>query len=72
MEFAIDGNYIELYKLLKASDINEHIQSGADAKKLIEAGIVLRNGEIETRKSAKILVGETITLEDVNLLVTSK
>lgn len=57
MEFEIKDEYIELIKLLKATQIAE---SGAMAKALVEEGEVLRNGELETRKRAKIRKGETI------------
>ena len=35
-------------------------ESGAHAKTLIEEGQVKRNGEVETRKRAKIVSGEKI------------
>lgn len=57
MEFEIKDEYIELIKLLKATQIAE---SGAMAKALVEEGEVLRNGKLETRKRAKIRKGETI------------
>lgn len=66
MQFKITDEYIELHKLIKASDL---VDSGGEAKQLIEQGYVKRNGEIETRKSAKIRVGETITIGDVSVEV---
>ena len=57
IEFKITDEYIELIKLLKATQVAE---IGGMAKTLVENGEVLRNGEIETRKRAKILPGETI------------
>ncbi len=57
LEFELTEEYIELIKLLKVLQIAE---SGAMAKALVEAGEVRRNGEIETRKRAKIRRGETI------------
>lgn len=56
-EFELSGEYIELIKLLKATQIAE---SGAMAKALVEEGEVLRNGEAELRKRAKIRAGEVI------------
>lgn len=55
--FEITEEYIELIKLLKVMQIAE---SGAQAKIMVENGEVLRNGEVETRKRAKIRKGETI------------
>lgn len=57
LEFEIIEEYIELIKLLKVLQIAE---SGAMAKILVDNGEVLRNGQIETRKRAKIRKGETI------------
>lgn len=57
IEFKIKDEYIELIKLLKATQVAEN---GALAKILVENGEVLRNGEVETRKRAKILPGEII------------
>ena len=53
----LDEEYIELFKLLKVMGVAE---SGAHAKTLIEEGQVKRNGEVETRKRAKIVSGERI------------
>ena len=57
MTFELDEEYIELYKLLKVMGVAE---SGAHAKMLIEEGNVRRNGDVETRKRAKIVSGESI------------
>ena len=57
IEFEITDEYIELIKLLKATQIAE---SGAMAKALVDEGEVLRNGEPESRRRAKIRKGETI------------
>jgi len=64
MEFKITDDYIELYKLIKAADL---VDSGAEAKQLIEQEYVKRNGELETRKRAKIKVGESISIGDVTI-----
>ncbi|MDR0420916.1 MAG: RNA-binding S4 domain-containing protein [Prevotellaceae bacterium] len=58
MEFKLqNGDYIELVQLLKYVKI---AMSGGEAKMLINNGQVKRNGIIETRKRAKIRIGETI------------
>lgn len=61
IEFELHEEFIELIKLLKATQIAE---SGAMAKLFVENGEVVRNGEIETRKRAKIRKGETIEIFD--------
>ncbi len=68
MQFKISGEYIELYKLIKACDL---VESGAEAKQLVGAGHVHRNGQVELRKRAKILPGETIQIADVTIEVTA-
>ena len=61
MEFEIIGPHIELIQLLKATGI---AQTGGHAKLLVEEGSVKRNGEIELRKRAKLLAGETIEVDN--------
>ncbi|MEA3331776.1 MAG: RNA-binding S4 domain-containing protein [Campylobacterota bacterium] len=62
MRFELKDDYIELFKLLKVLDL---VDSGAQAKMLIAEGLVKRNGEIEIRKRAKIISGDTIEIADV-------
>ena len=61
MTYQLESEYIELYKLIKVLDL---VDTGGQAKQLIENGLVTRNGEIETRKRAKIRSGETIRIGD--------
>jgi len=67
IEFELQDEYIELYKLLKVLDL---VDSGAEAKLIIAEGYVRRNGEVETRKRAKIEAGETIEVADVIIEVS--
>jgi ribosome-associated protein len=68
MTYQLKESYIELYKLIKVMDL---VDSGGEAKQLIEHGVVERNGQVETRKRAKIKAGETITIGDVTIEVTA-
>lgn len=52
-----DQEYIALCDLLKLAGLCE---SGGHAKAVIAAGQVWRNGQVETRKTAKIRGGEII------------
>lgn len=52
-----DNEYIALCDLLKLAGLAE---SGGQAKAAIADGMVRRNGQIETRKTAKIRGGEVI------------
>ncbi|TDJ05126.1 MAG: RNA-binding S4 domain-containing protein [Deltaproteobacteria bacterium] len=56
-EFKLETEYIELFKLLKAVNL---VGSGGEAKIHISEGVVLVNGEIETRKRYKTRVGDLV------------
>lgn len=61
MKFELKEDYIELFKLIKVMDL---VDSGAQAKHIIDDGYVKRNGEVELRKRAKIVKGDTIEVAD--------
>ena len=48
---------VELYKILKFEGL---VPSGGEAKLVISQGLVLLNGEVETRKRKKIVSGDVI------------
>ncbi len=56
-EFKLTSEYIELVKLLKLLQI---AQTGGHAKIIVANGEVIRNGEPEFRKRAKLRVGDKI------------
>ena len=64
MKYELEDDYIELFKLIKVLDL---VDSGAQAKFLIADGYVNRNGEVETRKRAKIIKGDIIEIADVTI-----
>jgi ribosome-associated protein len=66
LKYILTDTYIELFKLLKVLDL---VDSGANAKFLIADGYVLRNGEIETRKRAKIRKGDIVEIADVKIKI---
>lgn len=57
MEFTINGEFIELIGLLKVVGI---AQTGGHAKMIVEDEEILRNGELEIRKRAKLVPGDVI------------
>ncbi len=63
-EFKIEGEYIELIQLLKVLGI---AQTGGHAKIIVDEGIVLRNGEVELRKRAKLVPGDQIVIDDIRI-----
>jgi ribosome-associated protein len=60
IEFKIEGDYIELIQLLKAIGL---AQTGGHAKMIVDEELVYRNGELETRKRAKLVSGDSIVVE---------
>ena len=63
-EFKIEGDYIELMALLKALGIAE---TGGHAKHIVDAGEVNRNGQVETRRRAKLIPGDLIQIENLKI-----
>lgn len=61
VDFKIEGEYIELIQLLKVLGV---AQTGGHAKMIVEEGVVLRNGEVELRKRAKLKPGDVINIEE--------
>ena len=59
LNFNLEGPYIELIQLLKATGV---AQTGGHAKMIVDEEEVVRNGEIETRRRAKIVVGDVIVI----------
>ncbi len=66
MRVEIDHQPVELYKILKFEGL---AASGAEAKMLIDEGQVRVNGEPETRRRRKIVDGDIITLDDLEMRV---
>lgn len=65
-EFKIEGEYIELTALLKVLGI---AQTGGHAKIIVSSGDVMRNGEVEMRKRAKLIPGDVIELDDTDIKI---
>ena len=58
--------FIPLIALLKATGV---VYSGSEAQEVVTAGMVLRNGEVELRKRAKITSGEVIFFQNYEIVV---
>lgn len=57
VEFQLKGEYIALCDLLKTEGIAE---SGGQGKAMVAEGIVMVDGEVELRKTAKIRSGQVV------------
>lgn len=66
-EFVIRGDYIQLDQLLKATGM---VPSGGEAHAATTAGAVTVDGQVETRKRAKLRAGQRVVFggEEVLLL----
>ncbi len=60
MEIEIRDEFIKLGQALKLAGI---ASSGIEAKALIEDGLVLVNGETETRRGKKLRNGDVVSAE---------
>jgi ribosome-associated protein len=65
---AIRGDTIRLGQLLKLADV---VDSGGEARDLLEHEQVLVNGDRETRRGRQLHPGDVVTLTDVVLEVTT-
>lgn len=61
-----DSEYIELIKLLKAANI---CGSGGEAKMLVDDEQVKLNGQVESRKRAKLRKGDKIEVFDKTIII---
>ena len=57
IEHPLKGEFIELNKLLKFSGL---VSTGGEAKIFIDEGEVKLNGNVESRKRAKLKVGDLV------------
>ena len=69
MDIEISGEYIELNKLLKFSDIAD---TGGIAGMLISSGEIKVDGIVETQKRKKVYPGQTVSYNDIAVNIVSK
>lgn len=58
--------YIELFRLLKYLRLSE---TGGHAKMMVDEGMVVRNGETEYRRRAKIRKGDILEVEGKKIII---
>ncbi|MGH3365290.1 MAG: RNA-binding S4 domain-containing protein [Nocardioidaceae bacterium] len=66
-DVAIRDESIRLGQFLKLADL---VDNGADAKPLLMQGLVVVNGEVETRRGRQLSQGDVVTLHDDSVRVT--
>lgn len=68
-KIAIKTEFIKLDALLKFSGLCE---TGGLAKEAVQNGEVFVNGEVCTMRGKKIRPGDTVSLDDVTLIITDE
>lgn len=58
MKITLKDKFIKLGQALKAAGL---VESGAEAKEVIQEGKVLVNGEVESRRGKKLYAGDLVT-----------
>ena len=66
IEFELTTDYIELCNLLKLVGLAD---SGGRGKAMVAEGLVKVDGQLETRKTAKIRAGQVILIENSQIIV---
>lgn len=66
IEFALEGEYVELNQLLKLCGV---VDSGGAGKMVVASGAVHVDGAVELRKTCKIRAGQVVGLAGVRIRV---
>ena len=67
LDFSLSSDYIELIKLLKLLNL---VESGAEAKIVVENGLVKCNKEVEFRKRKKLRPGDVVVFHDNTIKIS--
>jgi ribosome-associated protein len=68
IEFCLNREFVQLNQLLKLTGLAD---SGGAGKALVAAGGVSVDGVVESRKTAKIRIGQVVTLGEVEIRVVA-
>ena len=66
IDFALNGEFVELNQLLKLVGICD---SGGAGKMLVASGVVKVDGQRELRKTCKVRAGQTVSLDGARIRV---
>lgn len=66
MKLKLQDEFIKLGQALKAAGL---VESGSEAKEVIQDGLVQVNGETDTRRGKKLYAGDVVTFngEEINI-----
>ena len=62
-------DFIKLGQALKAAGL---VESGVDAKFVIQDGLVLVNGQIETQRGKKLVAGDKVEFDGETIVIEAK
>ena len=57
IEFKVEGDYIQMIQLLKATGL---VETGGEAQIVVAEGEVKHNGEVDYRKRLKVKAGDNV------------
>jgi ribosome-associated protein len=66
IEFILEGEFIPLIQLLKATDL---VSSGGEAQMVVVDGLVKYNGSVDYRKRLKVRKGDIIEFKSQKIKV---
>ncbi|HTK20051.1 MAG TPA: RNA-binding S4 domain-containing protein [Mucilaginibacter sp.] len=64
--FKVDGDYIQMIQLLKATNL---VETGGEAQIVVAEGEVLYNGEVDYRKRLKVKKGDLVEFRGTKIKV---
>jgi ribosome-associated protein len=66
IEFKVEGDYIPMIQLLKATNL---VETGGEAQIVVAEGEVKYNGEVDYRKRLKVKKGDTVEFRGTKIKV---
>lgn len=66
IEFKLEGDFIPLIQLLKATNL---VQTGGEAQIVVTEGLVKYNGAIDYRKRLKVKQGDIVEFDNKKIIV---
>ncbi|MFD2162861.1 RNA-binding S4 domain-containing protein [Paradesertivirga mongoliensis] len=66
IEFKLEGEYIPLIQLLKATNL---VQTGGEAQIVVTEGLVKYNGEVDYRKRLKVKQGDIVEFDNKKIII---
>lgn len=67
MEIKLREEYIKLGQALKAANL---VESGVDAKFIIQDGLVKVNGQVDTQRGRKLYDGDIVSFDGEEIRIT--